>query len=126
VAELRQVPGVTGALYAQLAPVLTVHSGQRQVNVATAPEAVLQALPQFGPEQIEALLEARAAQPLDPMAAMRVSVFSIRSKAVTASGARFVRTAIVQRSGDRRAPYRILAWGQGDRGGGAESGEGAD
>lgn len=62
VGELKLVLGMTAALYARLAPLLTVYSQKAVVDVTVAPEAVLRALPGFDEDSITALLGARQAQ----------------------------------------------------------------
>ena len=53
VGELSRVLGVTPALHAKVAPMLTVHSRQRGVNALTASRSVLLALPGATPEAVE-------------------------------------------------------------------------
>ena len=64
VEEIRDIEGMTPALYARVAPLLTV-LGTGQVNVNTAPAAVLASLPGFGSEVIAAVLRTQGtAHPL--------------------------------------------------------------
>lgn len=60
VADLQQVLGVTLDLYERVAPVLTVYSGSRSINPATAPRGALLALPGAKPDQVDALISSRA------------------------------------------------------------------
>ncbi len=60
VEELQQVIGMTANLYRQVAPALTVYSGQRGIRAAVAPSAVLRALPGITDGTIDVLLAARA------------------------------------------------------------------
>src|SRR5207244_5133939 len=48
--ELLQVLGMTRALYDRVAPLITVYSPRRDVNLATAPPEVLRALPYLTPD----------------------------------------------------------------------------
>jgi type II secretory pathway component PulK len=57
--EIRDIEGMTPALYTRIAPLLTV-LGTGQVNVNTAPAAVLASLPGFGGEAAALVLRARA------------------------------------------------------------------
>ncbi len=57
--ELRLVLGIDEALYARLAPALTVLSRKAEINPLLAPPLVLQALPGLTPETIEAFVEQR-------------------------------------------------------------------
>ena len=59
VGELSRVLGVTPALYAKVAPVLTVHSRQRGINSLTASRNVLLALPGATPDAVDAYVTAR-------------------------------------------------------------------
>ena len=116
--ELGQVLGMTPALYAQVAPVLTVYSRRRRVRQATAPPLVLEAL--LGPaaalerEEAEAGAESGGTIGAGASAALtRSTLLTIRSEAHTETGSVFVREAVVLLSGGARRPFRILAWKQG-------------
>lgn len=67
--EVRLVEGVTADLYERLAPLATIHAQARFVDPATAPPALLRALPGYSAGRIDevmALREAAAAGDLDP------------------------------------------------------------
>jgi type II secretory pathway component PulK len=67
VEELRDVDGMTPALYARIAPFVTV-LGTGQVNVNSAPREVLMSLPGMGDETIAAIVRAqRARRPIRTM-----------------------------------------------------------
>jgi len=57
--ELFLVDGVTESLYQQLAPLLTVYSRQKAVDLGVASEAVLNALPDSDPAWVQHVLESR-------------------------------------------------------------------
>lgn len=57
--ELRRVLGMSPALYARVAPALTLLSNKAEVNPLMAPPLVLQALPGLGAESIEQYIEVR-------------------------------------------------------------------
>lgn len=62
--ELRSVWGMTPAIYARIAPHLTV-GGDGLVNVNSASAPVLQTLPAIGPEAVEAILRRRRTAPFN-------------------------------------------------------------
>ncbi len=117
--ELGQVLGVTPALYARVAPALTVHSRRGNVRRETAPPLVLEAL--LGPDALELETMERGEEsggaPATGSAASaalaRSNILTIRSEARTQAGAVFVREAVVRLSGRVRRPLRIVAWKQG-------------
>lgn len=140
--ELRNVLGVSEALYQELRPAITVFGRGRRVNRATAPPLVLRALPGMDQPAMLEQLEAREARTEstttldDDMAAgdetdepitarrRRVGRFggavTISAEAHTADGAVFVREAVVRpsariarRAGVQERPYLILAWRKG-------------
>lgn len=57
--ELRQVMGVTPALYDSIAPVVTVYSGAKTIDPDVAPRMALLALPAASPERVEKMLAER-------------------------------------------------------------------
>jgi general secretion pathway protein K len=60
--EVREVPGVDPPLFEQIAPSLTVYSGQPRINPLTAPRDVLLALPGAVPAEIDRLLAIRRSE----------------------------------------------------------------
>ena len=67
--EVRLVEGVTADLYKRLAPLVTIHAQARFVDPATAPPALLRALPGYGAGRINEIMarrEAAAAGALEP------------------------------------------------------------
>ncbi|WP_332821111.1 general secretion pathway protein GspK [Pseudomonas sp.] len=57
--DLRQVLGMSEALYQQVLPALTLYSNKAEVNPMVAPREVLLALPGIRPESIESYIEER-------------------------------------------------------------------
>ena len=123
VAELRTVLGVGPGVYESVAPLLTVHSGLNGVDPAVAPAAVLQALPgldradvgEVVANQHDADLARATADSLSATAGQFLkqsdgAVHTIRATVVTASGAQFTRTAVVQLLARPDRPYRFLRW----------------
>ena len=126
VGELSRVLGVTPALYAKVAGVLTVHSRQRGVNSMTASREVLLAIPGATPEAVDAYLAAREealasnlpVPPFPPAAAFGAgagAIWRVRAEAVGADGVTFVREAVVRATPDPRRPYFALLWSEGER-----------
>lgn len=58
--ELTQILGITPAVFEVMQPLVTVYSGRSNVDPATAPAAVLNALPGLDQAQVASFLEARA------------------------------------------------------------------
>ena len=121
VAELRQVMGMTPALYETVSPALTVHSGQNGIDPRVAPEAaLLAAAAADAPVEDEAEpAEDEGAQAPAPMVSFqsisRERVFTIRAEAHTDSDAVFVRKAIVELINEPGRAFRVHAWKQGRR-----------
>jgi general secretion pathway protein K len=126
VGELSRVLGVTPALHAKVAPLLTVHSRQRGVNALTASRSVLLALPGATPEAVDAYIAARdealagnlPVQPFPPAQAFGAgagAVWRVRAEASGADGVTFVRESVVRATADPRRPYYALLWSEGER-----------
>ncbi|MFO1316074.1 MAG: type II secretion system protein GspK [Burkholderiales bacterium] len=124
VMELARVMGVTPAIFARIAPSLTVHSRQPGINAQTASRDVLLALPGATPEAVDAYIaqrnDARTAKlpvppfpPASGFAAGAVPVWRIRAEARAADGVTFAREAVVRPSGDARRPLLTLSWQEG-------------
>ncbi len=126
VGEVSRVLGMTPALFARVAPVITVTSGQPGINPATASRAVLLALPNATPAVVDSFLQQRAealeanlpVPPFPPAQGFATGpspVWRIRAQARTADGVTFVREAVVRATADPRRPYFALLWSEGDR-----------
>jgi general secretion pathway protein K len=120
--ELREVPGIDPPLFEQIAPSLTVYSGQPRVNPLTAPRDVLLAMPGAAPAEIDRLLAMRRSETTSPSFAgadsylgqSQARVVSIRAAGETDSGSVFVRETVVTLLRNPVEPYRILTWRRGD------------
>ncbi|MFC5580669.1 general secretion pathway protein GspK [Rhodanobacter terrae] len=114
--ELQMVLGITPALYRQLAPVITIWSGTASPNPNTAPPLALAAIPGMTPEQMAAILAARARQATDPSLVLgNGTTHSIRSEATLADGTRAVLRATIRFTGQGGAqPYAVLRWQEGE------------
>jgi general secretion pathway protein K len=122
--QLRAVPGITGAVYVRAAPFLTVYTRRDRVDPLTAPAEVLLSLPGARPAEVDAFVAARdrlgpvpGGLPAlngvgDSIAHAGLEVVTITSEGRTASGARFIRQAVVTAAARGGAPYQILAWRQ--------------
>jgi general secretion pathway protein K len=121
VGEAARVLGMTPALFARIAPSLTVYSKARGVNAATASRTTLLALPNATPETVDAFVAARtealaAGLPLpvfpasSGLSVTSNQVWRIRAVAALPDGVTFAREAVVKPSQDVRRPLIILAW----------------
>ena len=125
VEELKLVLGMTPALYAKLAPLITVYSGQPGINEQIATRDVLLALPNVNAEQIDEYLSRRdiARASRRPIPNFPQNIFRslsnnqtpvrIRTDALFADGNRFVREVVVRRYTDPKRPYAYLSWKEG-------------
>lgn len=121
--ELRRVLGVTLEMFAQIRPLVTVHSGQRGVDPDVAPAGVLGVLsamtdqpeaPDRAAEATDRTLAGRVAgrQSRANRSSSRERAFTIKTEARTAGGGVFVRQAIVELTGDRDQPITVRQWEQ--------------
>jgi general secretion pathway protein K len=109
--ELMQVFGMTPELYARVAPYVTVYSPRRDVNLATAPAAVLGALPYLSPDRVRAILEQRAAEAgSGSRRRFRVIAVTVLVEATTAEGGKVMREVVLRRSGSGARPFDIVKW----------------
>jgi general secretion pathway protein K len=126
VEELLLLPGMTRAAFERLRRFVTVQSGSARIDPQTAPREVLLALPGVSPQEVGFLLAARATAS-GPDAALptlsgverylapsNLRAVSIEARAVTASGARFVREAVVVLTGSPLHPIRFAEWRRGE------------
>lgn len=123
VAELQQVLGMTSALYAQVAPYLTVYSGRPQPDPAFAAAPVLTAIG-LDAEQIVAMrqrFDPRSGQPPPllpsglPLVADSSGTYSIDSRARLADGRNAVLRVVVRVGGNGvpGSAYTPLRWEEG-------------
>lgn len=128
VSELLQVYGMTPAIYRQVAPALTVYSGQGRANPAFAPVQVLRMWPGMTEELAQQLIAARhawdptsgAPPPLLPdgsplMAQGGTGTYTIQSRATLPNGAwtRVEATIRLGGSGVSGMAYTVLRWQDG-------------
>lgn len=114
VAEVEQVLGMTPALYAAVAPLLTVYSGQMRPDPRYAPAEVLQAMG-VDPEPILARRMGRGTEPDDAPLGGGSGTYSIDSRARLPDGRQAVLRVVV-RAGIGNIPgsaYTALRWEQG-------------
>jgi len=107
--ELLQVFGMTPELYARVAPDVTVYSPRRDVNLATAPAAVLSALPYLSTERARSILEQRAAE-AGSGRRFRVIAVTVLVEATSAEGGKATREVVLRRSGSGTRPFDIVKW----------------
>jgi general secretion pathway protein K len=113
VEDVQHVPQITRAVFARIAPLVTVYSKSASVDLGVAPRAVLLALPGMDPEKVDDLIKGReAARALPGGGAPSVAPGHAFMITVTLSRAsvRTVRSAVVQFTGDATKPYWFLAW----------------
>lgn len=108
--ELMQVLGMTREIHAAISPYVTVYSGRSRINLLTAPDFVLSAIPNLMPEQLKKIQTDRAEG--GRLERLRIDVVTVRSEARTRGGGVFVREAVLRRSRDAASPFRILEWRQ--------------
>lgn len=125
VEELRTVFGVTPPLYEALAPLVTVRSGLDGIDPSVAPAAVLRALPGLDADAVAGIvgrgddddvssaIGTASAEAARFLARSSGAVHMIRVIAVTDTGARFVRTAVVRLGTHPNRPYRFIVWTEG-------------
>jgi general secretion pathway protein K len=111
VGELRLVLGMTGALQAALAPLTTVWSGDSAIDRSVAGEAMLRVLESGGDSLAAAQRVAReAGQAAGAGRALAVGEVATITARLEMPDLVAQRTAVIQLAGDRREPYRVLAW----------------
>lgn len=126
--ELLHVLGMTPEIYAYARPALTVYSGKAGIDFNTAPRQALLALPGVGVDDVEAFLAARAVDDATAIALFESigdirrfrgtanqSLFRIRAMARTASGAGFVREAVVELRKGTTSAFEIRLWRRGTK-----------
>jgi general secretion pathway protein K len=107
--ELLQVYGMTPEIYARVVPYVTVYSPRRDVNLATAPAAVLAALPYLSSDRARAILDQRGGeQGLGRR--FRIIAVTLIVEATTPSGGKATREVVLRRSGSGTRPFDIVKW----------------
>jgi len=105
--ELLHVMGITREIYQAVAPYVTVYSDGGDIDLLTAPETVLEALPNLTTRQRE---EIKAARARPPKTAPHIDAATIRAEAVINGGGRFIREAVVSRTRSPDNPFTVLEW----------------
>jgi general secretion pathway protein K len=119
--ELRSVKGVTGPIYNRVAGAITVYSRQQGVDALAAPRLALLALPGADPILVDTYIDQRKMaieQGLLPppfllaqaFAATSSSVFNIQATAELPDGIRFIREAVIRKTGNPRIPIQTFVW----------------
>jgi general secretion pathway protein K len=117
VEELQMVLGMTPAIYARVAPVITIWSGNPQPNPNVAPPLALMSIPGMTPAQMQTLQATRLRNASDPSLVLdNGTTHSIQSEATLADGTRaMLRATIRLRAGQTGAqPYSVLRWQEGE------------
>jgi general secretion pathway protein K len=109
--ELMQVLGITRELYNRISPYITVYSNRSRVNLLTASDFVLSAIPNLTPEQIKKIQADRLQA--TQLQRTQSEVVTVRAEAKTSTGGVFVREAVLKRGGEAATPFQILSWRQG-------------
>lgn len=99
VAELQRVMGITPRLYMQLKPLLTIYSGQNNVDMAAARPELLEAMG-ITTNQSRRFFNAGSSRLLEISSRVEIPEFS---------GIQLTSTVALQ-PGNIREPFRILAW----------------
>lgn len=117
--ELRQVLGMTEAVYRRIAGQITVYSGQSGINSAIASRDVLLAIPGVDPGSVDAYIASRELPPgqivpvFPPAQAFSAgdgNVFSIVSDVKLSDNSRFIREAVARIEQKPKEPAVFLAW----------------
>jgi general secretion pathway protein K len=122
--ELQRVLGITPAIYAKIADLITVHSRQPGIDPAGASRAVLLSIPNITPEIVDAFIEQRELarankQPAPPLpqavgyVSIGASGFHVNATVRMPDGEIFVREVVVQPTGNPKRPLQYLAWREG-------------
>lgn len=117
--ELRQVLGMTDAVFRNIAGHITVYSGQTGINSSIAAREVLLAIPGVDPGTVDAYIASRNVPPgqiipsflpAQTYSAGDGNVFSIVSDVKLSDNSRFIREAVVRVEQNPRNPAAFLAW----------------
>ena len=122
--ELRQVLGMTPALFVRLAPLITIYSRQSGINSQLASRDVLRAIPNVTDVQVDEYLKQRELArtnkqpvpvftPATPFPSFGNGVMTVRAEASSEDGATFVREAVVMRLPNPKRSYTFLRWREG-------------
>lgn len=127
VSELRQLPGVTHALYDRVRPFVTVYTRRATINPLTAPREVLAALPGVNQQAIDLFIAARqvpaSATPSAGLQGLGIAAASylavadtspvtIIARAETQTGISFAQEATVALDAIAGGAFKYLEWHQ--------------
>jgi general secretion pathway protein K len=121
--ELTLVAGIPKYIVERVLPLVTVYSGQAQVDVRVASPEVLAALPGMTPDMLKQVLAQRAQEKPDPQSLIKLLGTASTNASVTSSKATrvlvnvrlgngrdvFAEVVIVTLQNDDE-PYRVLSW----------------
>jgi len=124
IGELARVLGMTPAIYARMAPVLTVWSRQPGINPLTASREVLLALPNTTPEIVDAYIAQRNAAirdqlpvpvfpPAQAFGGPATPTWRIHAEATTPDGVIFVREAVLRIGTELDRQLIVFQWSEG-------------
>ena len=120
VEELEQVLGITPDLFDRVRPALTVHSRKPMPDMTIAPLQVQRAVQNTDDDSTGGASPTsrpiRIASLASPARSIRRGVFALEVTAITASGGRFTRYAVVTVGGLKAGSHQILYWRQGKAG----------
>jgi general secretion pathway protein K len=122
--EVQMVLGMSPQLFAKLAPVLTIYTGQDGINPAKASREALLALPGLDEKTVDQYLELRRATPPNvpppalplPPGGIRLTgggelAYTILADASMPDGRRFgLQVAVRRQQGRSGAPFAVAAW----------------
>lgn len=118
--ELRDVPGMTAALYDRLGRFVTLYSGNPTVDSRTAPAEVLKSMPGAQATLIDETIAMRErataagrGRSVDEEPKKALRVFTVISEGTTGSGAHAILRVTVSLTGRPAAPVQFLAWHEG-------------
>lgn len=123
VAELQQLLAFNSNIYAAVAPLLTVYSGLSEVNIKTAPPAVLELMPGLSEPEITQILKARISGDFRAVtnalsATQRRFLTNVQSKfyevraEATVDNSRVTIGALILIAPSSQRPYTILSWAE--------------
>jgi general secretion pathway protein K len=111
--ELLTIPGISRELFVRIRPAITVYGRSGTLNQEVAPLEALLALPNMDRQSAADLIkhrqEAWATARQTPANKSPNSAFTVTVEA-RVSGARVIREAVVQFTGDEQRPYLFLSW----------------
>ena len=122
--EVQRVLGMTPAIYAKIADLITVHSRQPGIDPMGASRGVLLSIPNMTAEIVDAYIAQREAarasgQPAPPLpqavgyVSLGTAGFHVNATVRMPDGVTFVREVVVQPIGNPKRPLQYLAWREG-------------